>query len=82
MAGKWNETPEYPTAAPVYADADHMAGIIGHARTADEAMAIYAEHFAGTGAKAVQAVKVCPERRGASGGSGPVDGWAPEIEEG
>lgn len=65
----------YPTPAPVFADADHGADIIGQARTATEAMAIYADHFAGTGAKVVKAVKACPERRG----EGPVDGWVPEL---
>ncbi|MFI5020766.1 MAG: hypothetical protein ACHQRJ_03795 [Alphaproteobacteria bacterium] len=65
----------YPCAAPVFADADHGAEIIGQARTAAEAMAVYAAHFTGTGAQAVRAIKACPERRG----QGPVDGWVPEL---
>lgn len=65
----------YPLAAPVFADGDHQADIIGQATTAAEAMAIYAKHFAGTGAKPVKALKACPDRRG----EGPVDGWVPEL---
>lgn len=65
----------YPTAAPVFADADHQAAIIGQARTAEEAMAIYTNQFAGSGLKPIKAVKACPDRRG----EGPVDGWVPEV---
>ena len=65
----------YPSAAPVFADADHMADVIGQAATAAEALAIYAAHYEGTGARAVKALKACPDRRG----EGPVDGWVPEL---
>jgi len=65
----------YASAAPVFADADYMADIIGQAKTAEEALAIYTRHFDGTGARAIKAIKICPDRRG----EGPVDGWAPEL---
>lgn len=66
----------YPVAAPVFADADHMADIIGYARTAAEAHAIYARYYAGTGEeREIRVAKACPERRG----EGPVDGWVPEF---
>lgn len=64
----------YRTPAPIFAHADYMADIIGHAATADEAVAVYTAYYAGTGAPAVVgAVKITPDRRG----NGPVDGWAP-----
>lgn len=66
------EMTEYPTPAPVFADADHEAEILGEAKTADEAMAIYRDFFDGTGAVPVSAVKTTPERSGR-----PVDGWLP-----
>lgn len=62
---------------PVFADLNHQADVIGQAATASEAMAIYAKHFAGTGAVPVKAVRVVRDRRG----EGPVDGWAPELAE-
>lgn len=65
----------YPVPAPVFADADYQADVIGQATTADEAMAIYAAYFEGTGARPVKAIKACPDRRG----EGPVDGWVPEL---
>jgi hypothetical protein len=63
----------YPVPAPIYADGDYMADIIGYAKTADEAMARYVDYFAGTGTTVTGARKITPERRG----EGPVDGWAP-----
>lgn len=70
-------TTAYPVAAPVFADADAMADIIGHAATAAEANAIYARHFEGTGEdRKAKAVKACPDRRG----EGPVDGWVPTFD--
>lgn len=65
----------YPTAAPIFADADYMAEIIGTARTADEALARYRDYFDGTGATVTAVRKVQPERHG----EGPVDGWAPVL---
>lgn len=65
----------YPSPAPVFADADYQADIIGQARTAAEAVAIYAAYYEGTGQVVAKALKACPDRRG----EGPVDGWAPEF---
>lgn len=66
----------YPSPAPVFADANYMAEIIGHAATAAEAVALYTAYYAGTGASAVtKALKACPDRKG----DGPVDGWVPEF---
>ena len=67
----------YPTAAPVFADAEHMAEVIGETRTAAEAVALYTAYYAGTGAGTVtKARTACPDR----GSEGPVDGWVPEFE--
>ena len=68
-------TDSYPTPAPVFADADYQADIIGQAKTSEEALAIYRAYF--DGVTIVRAVKTCPDRRG----KGPVDGWVPELEE-
>lgn len=66
----------YPSPAPVFADADYQAEIIGQATTAAEAVAIYATYYAGTGSAPVtKALKACPDRKG----EGPVDGWVPEF---
>lgn len=65
----------YQSPAPMFADAEHQADIIGYAITASEALAIYATHFAGTGARAVKVIKACPERRG----EGPAAGWISEL---
>ncbi len=64
----------YPTAAPVFADADHMADIIGQARTAAEAKAIYTTYYANTDVIVVNAIKATPDRE-----DGPADGWIPEM---
>jgi hypothetical protein len=67
----------YVVPAPVFADADHMAYIIGQAKTAAEAVAIYEAYYAGTGeTRRIIAVKACPDR----GKEGPVDGWVPEFQ--
>lgn len=67
----------YPVAAPVFADADYQADIIGQARTAAEAVAIYSAYYEGTGeTPPIKARKACPDRHG----EGPVDGWVPEFE--
>ena len=64
----------YPHIAPIFADADANADIIGMAITAHEALAIYEGHFAGTGeTRKISVEKACPDRRGI----GPVDGWVP-----
>jgi hypothetical protein len=58
------ETPmlSYPTAAPIFADADYMAEIIGEAQTADEAKARYAAFYADSGVVITAAMKAQPER--------------------
>ena len=66
---------QYPEPAPVFDGVDHPIEIIGEARTAEEAIKIYREYLLGTGARAVNALKACPELRG----TGPVDGWVPVL---
>ena len=68
-------TTTYPIAAPVFADDEPNADILGYAADADEAMALYREFYFDTGTDAVMAVKACPDRRG----EGPVDGWVPKL---
>jgi len=66
----------YAAPAPVFADAEYMADIIGYARTAVEAVAIYRAYNEGTGeTREARAVKTSRDRRN----EGPVDGWAPEF---
>jgi hypothetical protein len=47
----------YPVPAPVFADADLEAEIIGQARTAAEAMALYEQQYVGTGMRPTKAVR-------------------------
>jgi len=65
----------YAVAAPVFEDDGPLAIVLGHAKTAQEALTIYAKHFSGTGAVATKAVKATPDRRN----EGPVDGWVPVL---
>lgn len=68
----------YPTLAPVFENAESQAYIIGYAKTAVEAVALYTAHYAGTGSAPVtKALKECPERKG----EGRVDGWVPEFQD-
>lgn len=63
----------YPQPAPVFADSDAQADIIGWARSEDEAFSIYLNFYHGTGTRCIDAAQVTRERED----RGPVDGWIP-----
>ena len=66
----------YPSPAPVFDSAEpHHPEVIGQAKTAADAMTIYAAYFVGTGAKAIKALKATSYLPNEP----PVDGWVPEL---
>lgn len=61
----------YTTAAPIFADADYNADMIGEAKTEAEAVAAYVAHFVGTGSLPVTGARKIVMDPGSR------DGWAP-----
>lgn len=67
-------TNQYPVAAPVFADADYAANVIGFAKTEAEAVGIYRRYYSTTNVGPVMGAHKI------NANPGNVDGWAPVLD--